>query len=189
MPAGIFPFRPRAARSERLPVGYLSKAHGIRGELVLVLTADLEKVEGPVFLRHKNGGPERPFVLERARRHHGAFLVSFAGVTTRTEAEELRSHTVLLDRRRLPRQQRGEPLLEDLPGLAVLLVEESGAERELGRIASAEAPAGQVIWSILTPEGKEILFPAVPEFIRSLDLEKGEARIVPPPGLLDLYLG
>jgi 16S rRNA processing protein RimM len=45
------------------------------------------------------------------------------------------------------------------------------------------------LWSIRTPDGKEVLFPAVEEFVLDIDLEAGSVRIAPPPGLLDLYLG
>lgn len=64
----------------------------------------------------------------------------------------------------------------------------SGQWRDLGRIVSAGAPAGQVLWTISGKNGQEILFPAVEEFIVAIDLEAGTARIAPPPGLLDLYL-
>ena len=35
--------------------------------------------------------------------------------------------------------------------------------------------------------GYEILFPAVPEFVRDIDLTAETATIAPPEGLLDLY--
>jgi 16S rRNA processing protein RimM len=51
-----------------------------------------------------------------------------------------------------------------------------------------DTPAGQEIWTILTPEGREILFPAAPDFVLEINPEAGLARIAPPPGLLALYL-
>ena len=176
------------SRPKRVPVGYISKAHGIRGELVLVLTEDLDDLAGPVFLRHRDGGPERPFFLEHTRVHHGTLLVRLADVVTRTDAESLRSHTVLVGRDRLPASGEGAVVTDDLLGLTVFALEEDGSERPLGRIASVSAPAGQQLWSITALDGREILFPAVPEFVASIDCSAGVARIVPPPGLLDLYL-
>lgn len=171
-----------------MPVGYLSRVHGIRGELVFVLTAESSDLaEGEIWLRPRAGGRAKPFVIERARTHHGALLVVLRGITTRNEAELLKSHTVLVDADRLPELDDDEVWLKDLPGLRVIIEDEAG-ERELGVIASADAPAGQVLWSITTHDGKEVLFPAVEEFVLSIDLEKGETRIAPPPGLLDLYI-
>ena len=174
--------------TELVSIGYVSKAHGIRGELTLVLTAQSEElVQGVLFLRPKNGGLARPFTVARVRKHHGTLLISFEGVCTRNDAELLRSHTVFITKDRLPALDEDEVYLDDLPGLHVIVVE-GDSERELGIINSVSAPAGQILWSILAPDGKEILFPAVEQFIIALDLEAGAARIAPPPGLLDLYL-
>lgn len=171
-----------------VPIGHLSKAHGIRGELVLVLTTEYpELASGTVYLRPRNGGVARPLAIAHTRAHHGALLVAFSDITDRNQAELLRSHTVLVSRDRLPALEEDEIWLRDLPGLRVIALEEDGPEREIGVITAAEAPAGQILWTIAAPDGTEILFPAVDEFVLSIDPDKGEARIAPPPGLLDLY--
>lgn len=149
-----------------------------------------EVVMGEVFLRHRGGGPARAFTVTGTRVHHASLLLAFAGVNTRDEADLLRSHTVLVSRDRLPPLGRDEILLADLPGLRVVVVdqENEGREREIGLIDSVGMPAGQILWTIITPDGREILFPAVEEFVLSIEPEKGLARIAPPPGLLDLYM-
>ena len=46
------------------------------------------------------------------------------------------------------------------------------------------------MWSIRAPQergGAEILFPAVPEFVRSMDPDSGVVVIDPPEGLIELY--
>ena len=173
---------------ELVPIGYLSRAHGIRGELAFVLTAESpDLAEGEVWLRPRAGGLARPFAIEGSRSHHGGLLVRLRGVDTRNEAELLKAHTVLVDAKRLPELEDDEVWLRELPGLRVIVEDEKGAW-ELGVITAADAPAGQILWSIATPDGKEVLFPAVEEFVLSIDLERGETRIAPPPGLLDLYL-
>jgi 16S rRNA processing protein RimM len=131
--------------------------------------------------------PPVPHAVERVRVHHGELLLSLRGVDNRDKAEALRRHRLLIPRSLLPPPAEGEVYLFSLPGLRVLARDEEGAETEIGRIASADTPAGQEIWTILTPGGGEILFPAVPEFVLDLDPEAGFVRICPPPGLLDLY--
>lgn len=131
----------------------------------------------------------RKFTVERVRAHHGLLIVSFTGVHSRNEAELLRQHTLLVPRSRLSPLEEDEVYLLDLPGLRVLAVdEESGGEREVGVIASVDIPAGQEIWTITTPDGQEILFPAVDQFVLDIDLDARTARIAPPPGLLEIYL-
>lgn len=181
-----------------VPVGYFSKAHGIRGELVMILQAEsAEVLKGYIFARPRHGGMAKPYKVTQVRRHHGSLLVTLDGVKTRNDAELLRSHTVFVLEDELPPLEEDEIYLKDLPGLRVFIVDRaaSGAagkeplERELGIIHEVSCPAGQDLWTIVTSDGKEILFPAVDAFILSIEPEKGVARIAPPPGLLELYLG
>ena len=190
--------------SSLVPVGHLSKAHGIRGELLLVCTADSpELLSGEIILQPRGGGEERRLVVERIRAHHGKLLVSFTGVTTRNEAELLCRHTVFVPKDRLPVLHDDEIYLSDLPGLRVFALEPGDAcagvsgrnetraspgGREIGVIASVDLPAGQEIWTIRSPCGKEILFPAADQFVISIKPDEGLAVIAPPPGLIELYV-
>jgi 16S rRNA processing protein RimM len=172
-------------------LGYIRKAHGIRGELCLAFEAeDLQLLRGTVWLAppEDDSSPPVAFLGQKARRHHGEVLLTLQGVDSRDKAEALRRHYLLIPKAGLPPPAEGEAYLFSLPGLRVLSRDEDGAEREIGRIASADTPAGQEIWTILTPEGREILFPAAPDFVLEINIQAGLARIAPPPGLLALYL-
>ena len=59
----------------------------------------------------------------------------------------------------------------------------------LGVLDHVEYPAGLEVWSIVTDDGKEVLFPAEASFIEGFDLEGECIHIAPPEGLLDIYLG
>ncbi len=173
--------------SALLPVGRITKAHGIRGELALVLNAESANIlDSGLWLRPSAETPARAFEIRHLRVHHGALLVSLKGVENRNQAELLRGHQVLAPRSQLPPLEEGEVYLGDLPGLRVLAAE-NGAEREIGVIASVDTPAGQDIWTIRTPEG-EALFPAAQELILEINVAGGFVRIDPPPGLFELYL-
>jgi 16S rRNA processing protein RimM len=184
----------RTGRPPLASIGRLGKAHGIRGELVFTLTADSpDLLGGELILKARDREEERRLELAGVRRHHDKLLVSFKGVDTRNAAELLRSHEVFVPRDRLPPLADDEVYLSDLPGLRVFLPAGEGERsprkaREIGRIQSVDAPAGQALWTILTPEGREILFPAAEEFVIAVNLEENMAVIDPPPGLLDLYL-
>jgi 16S rRNA processing protein RimM len=168
------------------PAGRIGKAHGLRGEVVLIPDPDMPApLPAEIFLRPRQGGPARAYAVTRSRERRGAVIAALEGVNDRDAADALRSHILLLPAGVFPPD---EPPPAALPGIRVFIPDRAGGERELGRIAKAERPAGQTIWSIITENGDEILFPAVQEFILSLDAEKGEARIAPPPGLLELYL-
>ena len=195
-----------------IPIGYIRKSHGIRGELSFAFAAeDPDLLRGEVFLlppgaSSRTHGPDgeqlssfapRPvapgaaekFTIERVRAHHGSVLILFKEVHDRTAAELLRGSSVLVPQSRLAPLEEDEVFLFDLPGMRVLVVdEEGGNEREIGVITSVDIPSGQELWTITTPGGQEILFPAVDEFVLDIDLASRTARIAPPPGLLELYV-
>lgn len=171
-----------------LEAGRITKAHGIRGEVVLHPSIEAtELLSGKVFIR-RGEGAVKELEVARARVHHGNLLVSFSGLATRNEAEELRGHTLFIPLDRLPEPDEDELYMFELPGLAVFVRDESGKNKPLGVVTSVDMPAGQEIWTIMTPDEKEILFPAAEEFILSIDLDKRSTVIAPPPGLLELYL-
>lgn len=172
--------------------GRVLRAHGVKGELHIRLN-----VESPsllwdyIYLEAVACARERPaperFTTAGLRLAHGRAVLSLEEVRSRDEAEKLRGRRILAPEERLPPPGKGEVYLRDLAGLAVF-TEQEGALVPLGRLAGADATGGQELWRIVTPEGKEILFPASPEFVRRIDLQGGLTVIAPPAGLLELYL-
>ena len=178
--------------SSLVQIGHLSKAHGIRGELLLVLEVESpDLVRGELVLKPRGQGQPKKVEVERTRLHHGKLLLSLKGIGTRNDAELLCRHSVHVPKDRLPPLEEDELYLSDLPGLRVFAVTDGSCQtsgKEIGVLTSVAVPAGQELWTITTPEGKEILFPAVEHFVLSIDSEAGTAHIAPPPGLLELYL-
>ncbi|MBG3877806.1 16S rRNA processing protein RimM, partial [Desulfovibrio oxamicus] len=135
-------------------------------------------------LRPGRGAP-RPHTVAAVRRHQGRPLVLFEGIADRSAAETLRGMHVLVPKDRLPEPAEDEVYLHELLGLRVLLHD---AGTMLGTLDDVQMPGGQEVWSIRTADGKEVLLPAVEEFVASIDLDAREVRITPPPGLIELYL-
>lgn len=80
--------------SDLLEVGRITKPHGLRGDLLVVLTTTrLERVDkGSVLVA---GGVE--LTVETSRPHQDRFIVKFAGVNSREDADELRGRLVLAE--------------------------------------------------------------------------------------------
>lgn len=165
-------------------LGTVARPHGLRGELVLDWHADAPPGDFPHLWLCRRGTAPRAVALRASRAHKGRPLMLLEGVTTRDEAEALRGVGLCVPRAELPEPPEGEAYLADLLGADVLLADGS----RIGRLDHVEMPAGREVWSILTDEGREILFPARPDFIRSFDLKGRRVCIDPPPGLLDVYL-
>jgi 16S rRNA processing protein RimM len=72
---------------ELLEVGRITKAHGLRGEVVVFLTTDrLERLDAGSVLHTDRGD----LVVAASRAHQDRWIVSFEGVHTREAAEALR---------------------------------------------------------------------------------------------------
>ena len=99
--------------------------------------------------------------------------------------ELLRGQTLLIPESALPELDEDEVYLHDMLGLSVVL---DATGQKLGVLDHVLFHGEQELWSILTPEGKEILLPAVPEFVADIDLDTEIIRITPPEGLLELYM-
>jgi len=164
---------------ERLEVGRIVKAHGIRGEVVVEAVSNRpERFSAGAVLyagdrsftvrrASPQGGPDRAGRITRSR-----WIVSFAGVDDRNAAERLRG-TVL----------SGEPLEHDDDGDELWVHQVVGSElvdrtgRVLGRVAAVEAnPASDLL---VLEDGH--LVPMV--FV--VETAAGRVVVDPPAGLLD----
>ena len=165
-------------------LGSVARPHGIRGELAVDWYADAPPgAFGRLWLCRRGMEP-LPVAVLASRSHKGRPLLLLDGVTTRDEAEALRGALLCVPREDLPEPAEDEAYLADLMGADILLPD----GRRLGRLDHVEMPAGQEVWAIRTDDGREILFPARPDFIRSFDLMARQVCIDPPEGLLDVYL-
>jgi len=169
-----------------MTVGRVVKPHGLKGELCVMHYTDspfLFQEFKRVYLCFPGGKPRR-FTVENVRFHQGRPLIVFREIGGRDQAETFRGAELMIRRRDLPEEDRESIGIADLLGLHIL--REDGLS--LGVIQEIQVHAGQEIWVIAHPGGREILFPAVPEFILDIDPATGQARIDPPPGLLELYI-
>lgn len=158
----------------RIEIGRVSKAHGIRGEVVVV-THDPESdvLDGAETL-WVGGTPRR---IEEARGTHRGWLVRFEGVATRNDAELLRDQLVEIDREALELDD-DDILLSDLVGCAVRKVDGS----PWGTIHEIQSGGMQDLLVIHDGE-LERLLPLVDAFVTGIDLEAGVVTVDPPDGL------
>jgi 16S rRNA processing protein RimM len=169
----------------QLVVGRISRPHGVRGELAVEVRTDdpgLRLAAGAVLATEPAAAG--PLTATSARWHSGRLLMSFAGVTDRTGADELRGVLLVVDSAELedvadPEEFRDHQLI----GLDVI-----GPEGEhIGEVADV-LHHGQdllVIAGAGKRAGTEIMVPFVAELVPEVDLAAGRLVIDPPAGLLD----
>jgi len=171
----------------RLLVGYIGKCHGIIGEVTLTLVTDdafrLETLE-TVFI---GDSPDRAkpvrvksFRLHRTKRGVSA-LMRFEGVDSRESARALLTHQVFARLADLPPLADDEYFLDDLAGLSVFT---EGGER-IGIVKEIlQMPAHEVL-RVMRDGAEDALIPAVPAFIREVNVAQGRLVIELIEGLLD----
>jgi 16S rRNA processing protein RimM len=150
---------------------------GVRGELKCTATSAGETVlaAGRSYALDPEG--KRWVRCSGLRRHQNRSLVSFEGVTTPEEARELVGRELFADRADIA-LEADEYLDEDLIGLRLL----DPAGKALGSVVGVEHLPAQ---DCLVVGEKRSLVPLITEFVRSIDVAKGEIVVDLPAGLLD----
>jgi 16S rRNA processing protein RimM len=156
----------------RIEIGGVARAHGIKGEVVIV-THDPDSTTLGEIERVWVGGVER--TIEVARDTHRGWLVALAGIATRNDAELLRGQVVEVDRDALELDD-DDVLLADLIGCAV-----RRGEQPWGTVAAVEP--GELQDLLVIHDGDiERLVPLVDELVPSIDLEARVVIVDPPDG-------
>ena len=172
--------------SDLVTIGRVVKPHGTGGELLVEYYAESpELLDKPLLMRAGRFAP-RPVRLREWHLWRGQLIISLEGCAGRSEAEGLRGQELLIESSWLPPSEDDAPYLRDLVGLEVRLPSGEAA----GELEDILDLSGQEVWSIRAPAeqgGYEILFPAMPRFVRGIHVAEGFVTIDPPEGLLELY--
>jgi len=113
-----------------LEIGRVAKAHGITGELRIVLHWESsDALERVSELSLTQNGVCRVYALERVRAVPRAYLAKLGGVDDRNAAEALQGATVSVPRSALPPLEPGEYYLIDLVGAKV-----KGPDGDVGEV-------------------------------------------------------
>ena len=165
-------------------MGHLVRPHGILGEIVVNWYAISPFSSKTPFFIQKAAEEPKSVTVASYRLHNERLLVKLVEVNNRDQAELLRNYKLLTRRENLPAIDKDEAYICDLLGSKVVLPD----GKLIGHFDHVVKGATQ-IWSIMTEENLEILFPAEPDFIKNFDLAAHIITIDPPEGLLELYLG
>ena len=166
-----------------LAVARVARAHGLKGEVgVVLLGDDPGRLEAGRELRLEHAG-EAPRVVRIASSRRGPRgpLVFLEGVSTREQAESLAGAELFVpfDPGELG---AGEFYAHQLEGLRV--VGPDGAE--LGRVTGVVFGPGHPILEVAVPGRATQLVPFHPDLVRGVDLERGILTLEGPEGLLEL---
>jgi len=164
----------KSSSNERIDVGFVLRAHGVRGVV---------RVRGAAAL----GGADaiwldgERFAVRHASRDKDEWLMTLEGVATREAAEALRGRQVALPRDAVPVAD-DELLVADLVGCTVVDV----AGTTLGEVTGSFDSGAHEVLEVRAADGREFMLPLVDAFVRDVDLDAKMIVCDPPPGLVNL---
>ncbi len=165
-----------------LVVGFVRKAHGVHGDLLVDVLTDFPErlAEGVRFGLGGSDAPETFHEVWRVRYHKGQWLLSVEGMRDRESAEAWRGRYVFLPEQSLDELPPGYYYEHHLVGLEC----RSPAGEPLGEVRGLDASGGQT--RVVVRRGdREFLVPWVPAIVKAVDLDSRVVTLDPPPGLLD----
>ncbi len=129
------------------------------------------------------GSPEgnlRQCVVERVSVGHRGVRAKLAGVDSRTAAEKIVGEMIFVDRSARIRLPQGRHFVHELIGLSV--IDQDG--RQLGTVKEVMKLPAQDVY-VIERNGREVLLPAVKEFVLGIDPEAGTMTVKLIEGLLE----
>ena len=157
--------------NQYLEVGKVTNVHGLMGEVKVQPWAD-----SPEFLcQFKTLYVDEdhfPMTVQRARVHKNMVIIKFDGPTDVPSALSLRNAILYIDRSDVDLPE-GAFFLADIYGLEV---RDAATGEVLGKIADVlTLPANNVY--VVKGGARELMIPAVPQFIAETNVEGGYLRV------------
>jgi len=164
-----------------LECGKICNTHGVRGDCKAECWCDSPKVMAKLkhlYLRTGDGMKEYP--LRSVVPFGQLVLLHLEGIETPEAAMPLKGKTLYALREEIPVPE-GAMLLADMIGLPV---SDARTGQLYGHLADIDFAPASPIYTVKTPDGKEVLLPAVPAFVQEVSRERG-VLITPIPGFFD----
>jgi 16S rRNA processing protein RimM len=147
-----------------LVVGFLRRAHGVHGEMIMDLHTDFpERLQSgrELFI----GEERKAMTLTGVRPHAKGRLVKFKGMETPEEAGQFRNQWVYVKATDVPSLPEGKLYQHELFGFEV--VDENG--NALGELVEIIETGANDVYVVRDSNGHEILLPAIPPVILDID--------------------
>jgi len=171
-----------ARKSEFILVGRLGRTRGVHGNIWIIPLTDFPDrfLDLKEILVSKRDTWEL-FRIESAQLLGSRPLVKFTGIDSREEAARLTNRELAVTSDQLVKLPPDTHYVFDLIGCEVL---ESDSERRLGEVIDVRRCPANDVYVIRTNNGKEVLYPAVSDFVTRIEVEQKKI-VVRSAGLLD----
>jgi len=158
-------------------VGRIAKAHGIRGELTVVVLSEVESRFDPGAVLWLEDG--RSLTVASSRPYRDKLLVTFREVRDRNQAEALQTAILLVPEASSPPLPEGSWWDHQIEECS--LATDTG--HELGTVREVIHTAANDVWSAIDEAGVETLVPALKDVVVSVDVRARRIVVREVPGL------
>lgn len=171
---------------EILRIGTLVKPHGIKGEMLALLNVDgLDISELSCLVIHVDGIPVPFFVNGVRQRGNSSVLLTIDGISDEHDAARMCPSDISAFKMEIPERDYSDEdglYASDLIGYTAV-----GTDgHPIGKVTDIEDSTANVLFIIVTPAGKTLYVPVVPEFIASIDADSGILTLDLPPDMIGL---
>ena len=171
---------PTKGGPDYLIVGYLRRAHGVHGEMVMEVQTDFPerlKPKTKVFV----GKDYQPMTITTARTHSEGLLIKLNGVDTPEDAVRYRNQLVYVTAGDRPPLPKGQFYVHELIGFDVV-DEEEGL---IGKLTEIMQTGANDVYVVTRPDAREVLLPVISSVVLDIEAERRQIRVQLIPGLLD----
>ena len=154
---------------EFLEIGQIVNTFGIKGMVkIKPFTDDINRFDDLEKIYIEKNNNKKEYEIEEVKYHKGMVLMKLKGVNTPEEAELLRNYYLKVKREDEPELEEGTYYIVDLIGLDVY----SDDGKLLGKLDDIFNTGSNDIYVVKDELGKQILLPAISDFVKDINLEE-----------------
>lgn len=159
-------------------IGVIGKTHGVKGELNFTFTDDVFDRVDADYLILRIGGILVPFFIDEYRfRSDDRALLILHDIDTNEKAQNLVGTEVFFPYSLSDKQKDEVISFNDLIGFTI---------DGIGIVTGIDDYTENILFEVKRNDGKQILIPAVEEFVENVDYEKKIIKVQLPEGLVEL---
>ncbi len=167
-------------KKEFLEAGKVRNTHALQGEVKAECWLEGAKPFDGLRHLYLSAAGEKELEILSVRRQGDIALVRFRGIDTVEAASLLKGKTLFAARRELDPENE-KVYFADLIGLPMT---EDGEGTVYGTVRAVESRGAGELFLVALPDGREVYFPAVKEFVVRCDTDEG-VFVRAPKGIFD----
>ena len=165
---------------ENIKIGKIVNAVALKGEVKVYHYTDYkERFEEINELIIDN----KKYKIENVRYQKEKAIIKLEGINDRTMAENIKDKDIYITENDLRELPEDTYYIKDLVGLKVVDYQSGDT---IGTVSDVLQNSAQDIYTVKLENGKEIMIPAVSEFIKEISMDEKNIKVKLIPGFMDL---